>query len=347
MNYKESGVNVNFANELLQNLKMDFGFSKFFCNQVTNNSILQGNDYCSCIDINPLKYNEPVLTFSTDGVGSKLILSEQYSIESDITQDLFGMIFNDIICSGSKPLYLLDYYATHSLEEKVFNSNRFDFLLKNLTKLCVDYNIGLIGGETAEIPRIYTENKYDFAGFGIGIVEKSKLITPEKIKYDDVIIGIESSGPHSNGYSLINKIIETIPYNYEFIKQCLIPTRLYIKPILELVNKIDVHGIAHITGGGFENLSRIVPNNFCSVIDTYTWKFPEIFSEIQEYSNISKGEMFRTFNCGIGMIVVVSEQDREETLSILNSYYKAFQIGRVKYNQTQGNNSNLVLIGEK
>lgn len=347
MNYKESGVNVNFANELLQNLKMDFGFSKFFCNQVTNKSILQGNDYCSCIDINPLKYTEPVLTFSTDGVGSKLILSEQYSIESDITQDLFGMIFNDIICSGSKPLYLLDYYATHSLEEKVFNSNRFDFLLRNLTKLCIDYNIGLIGGETAEIPRIYSENKYDLAGFGIGIVEKSKLITPENIKYDDVIIGIESSGPHSNGYSLINKIIETIPYNYEFIKQCLIPTRLYIKPILDLVNKIDVHGIAHITGGGFENLSRIVPNNFCSVIDTYTWKFPEIFSEIQEYSNISKGEMFRTFNCGIGMIVVVSEQDREETLSILNSYYKAFQIGRVKYNQTQGNNSNLVLIGEK
>lgn len=334
MNYKDSGVDVQLADELLETVREDIKISIDTCNSFTNNSILRANDYCACVELNKLDYKCPVLTFSIDGVGSKLKLIEKYPhLFSSVSTDLFAMIFNDIICSGAKPLYLLDYYATHSLNEIDSKSgkSRFQAILEDLLELCSYYTVGLIGGETAEIPSLYEKNNYDLAGFGVGIVEKNKLITPSKVDYHDVIIGLESSGPHSNGYSLINKIIVRKNVDSKFIQDCLIPTEIYINSILKLVNNIDVHGIAHITGGGFNNIGRILPKDFYADIFLSNWDFPIVFKEIQKYAGITTEEMLETFNCGIGMVVIVAEKDLDRTLTILNREHGAFPIGSISY----------------
>ena len=338
MNYEQAGVNVELANNLLASIKQDIAFTKFFCNKSNNGSIVDLNDYCSCISLDSLHYENPILTFSTDGVGSKLILADKHpTVNSDVTQDLFAMVFNDIICSGSRPLYFLDYYATHSLHEKTLDNSgeiRFSRILKDLTRLCSEYSVGIIGGETAEIPMIYSSGRYDLAGFGVGIVEKRDLITKSRVRSGDVIIGIESSGPHSNGYTLINSIENEL--SHESIKTCLTPTRIYVKPILELMNNIDIHGIAHITGGGVtENLPRVIRDDLNGVVDLNSWKKPKVFEEIAEIAEIDPAEMLKTFNCGIGMIVIVSEEDHHVALEILNSYYKAIRIGFVSYRKRE------------
>jgi phosphoribosylformylglycinamidine cyclo-ligase len=335
MNYAEAGVDVDFAEHLLKTLT-----SKI----LINDSILKMNDYCSCIDFLKLEYKNPILTLSTDGVGSKLLLAEQYpNIFSNIAQDLFAMVFNDIICSGSKPLYMLDYYATHSLKENSSRqTNRFSEILNNLVSLCNKYDIGLVGGETAELPIIYSVNKFDLAGFGVGIVEKENLIHKDKVKAGDVIIGFQSSGPHSNGFALINKLIDKYGFTTyfrdlhgsttNFIKSCLKPTKIYIHDILNLMKVVNIHGIAHITGGGFNNISRILPENLAAHIDLDSWLVPEIFDDICHLGDLSLLEMLKIFNCGIGMIVIVDKKDVDSTLF---NVHNSNVIGVVKQKETE------------
>ena len=332
MNYLESGVNVDLASFLLNNAKRDISLTKESCNRSTGGSILNANDYCSCVSLNALRYEDPILTFSTDGVGSKLVFADKFpSRDSNIVQDLFAMVFNDVICSGSRPLYFLDYYATNSLSEKISllnQDNRFSHILQDLTRLCSEYEVALIGGETAEIPMIYSRGKYDLAGFGVGIVERKDLITPMKVRDGDVIIGITSSGPHSNGYTLINSIDDDL--SYEAIEQCLKPTRIYVKPILDLMQTVSIHGLAHITGGGLtENLPRVIRDDLCGIIDLYNWKMPEVFEEISRVAGLSIREMLKTFNCGIGMVVIVAERDCRKTLEVLDRHFKSHRIGFV------------------
>jgi phosphoribosylformylglycinamidine cyclo-ligase len=322
MNYAEAGVDVDFAEHLLKTIKLK-----------TGNSVITGNDYCSCIDLNFLQYKHPILTLSTDGVGSKLLLAEQYpNIFSNIAQDLFAMVFNDIICSGSKPLYLLDYYATHSLKESDEHETRFTKILFNLIALCNKYNVDLVGGETAELPLIYDVNKYDIAGFGVGIVEYEKLIFRDKVDVGDVIIGFTSSGPHSNGFALINKLIDMYNPTSNFIESCLKPTKIYIDDIMNLVNIVNIHGIAHITGGGFDNIKRIIPETLAAHINLDSWIKPKVFDHISNLADLSQLEMLKIFNCGIGMVVIVDPMDVGLTLfNILNSKI----IGVVKEKETE------------
>jgi phosphoribosylformylglycinamidine cyclo-ligase len=345
MNYKDSGVDVTKADMILNHLKADFKDSEQRSNMSNNYGLQILNsygDYCSYIDISYIKtfYDYPVLTFSTDGVGSKLLLVEKFpEIESNIAEDLFAMVFNDIICSGSKPLYMLDYYATHSLHEKFNGVNRCENFLQNLVTTCKRYNVGLIGGELAEVPALYDENKYDLAGFGVGIVDKFGIIDKRNCRIGDAVIGIKSSGPHSNGYSLINALIETwdLDKNKEFITDCLKPTKIYIDPILDLLKVQVVSGIAHITGGGFNNISRIIPDNLAVEIDLTSWYFPNVFNTIQEYSGMNELEMLNIFNCGIGMVLIVPQQDVSHTIQNIQWYedFSAIEIGKVIKKDTQ------------
>ena len=346
MNYKDSGVDTGLAGDLLHGIKNDIGFTVYFNNQVNNESVISKNDYCSCVELNRLKYTDPVLTFSTDGVGTKLLLAERfYEVESNVAQDLFAMIFNDVVCSGSRPLYFLDYYATRSLKETLKNGvNRFETILKDLARICSEHRVAIVGGETAEMPLVYSKNRFDLAGFGVGVVEKANLISPERVRYNDVVIGIESSGPHSNGYSLINHLVDS-NRDKEFVEACLKPTRVYVRPVMDLLDSgVDVHGVAHVTGGGItENLPRIIPDDLCCLVDLYTWRTPRVFQEIKTRAKVSSDEMLKTFNCGIGMIVIVTETDKRRTLEVLNRHHHSHQIGRVRYRERDS----VVYWGEK
>jgi phosphoribosylformylglycinamidine cyclo-ligase len=268
------------------------------------------------------RYKNPVLVSGTDGVGTKLRLAIESGIHNTIGIDLVAMCANDIVVLGAEPLFFLDYYATSKLDIDVAES-----VVSGIAEGCLQAGAALVGGETAEMPSMYEDGDYDLAGFCVGIVEKDNAIDGSKVAAGDVLIGLASSGPHSNGYSLIRKVIEVnnTDINDDFegkplAEHLLAPTRIYVKSLLQLHEKIDIHALSHITGGGLlENLPRVMPENVNAVIDSTSWQRPAVFDWLQQKGNIIDEEMYRTFNNGIGMVVCVAADDAAQTIEILKS----------------------------
>ena len=274
----------------------------------------------------PQKYREPVLVSGTDGVGTKLRLAMDLKRHDTIGIDLVAMCVNDLVVQGAEPLFFLDYYATGKLDVDTAAS-----VISGIAEGCLQSGCALVGGETAEMPGMYHGEDYDVAGFCVGVVEKSEIIDGV------VLIALASSGPHSNGYSLVRKIVEvsgcdpltTQLEDKTLADHLLAPTRIYVKSILELIEKVDVHAIAHLTGGGFwENIPRVLPDNTQAVIDESSWQWPAVFNWMQQAGNVSKHEMYRTFNCGVGMVIALPASESEKAISLLNALgEKAWKIG--------------------
>ena len=283
---------------------------------------------------------KPVLVSGTDGVGTKLKIAFLMNKHDTIGIDCVAMCVNDIICVGAKPLIFLDYIACgKNYPEKISE------IVKGISKGCVQSNCALIGGETAEMPDFYSKDEYDLAGYSTGIVDKSKIINNSLIKKGDIIIALSSSGIHSNGFSLVRKILNINNSNINNVVKelgkksigeiLLTPTKIYVKPILKLLKKIKVKGISHITGGGFyENIPRCIPNGLCAEIEKNKIKILPIFKYIQKIGNIEERDMFNTFNMGVGMCIIVSKKDAEKTIEILSSCKEdAYIIGRIIENK--------------
>ena len=330
LTYKDAGVDIEKADRFVEGIK---GFVK----DTFNKSVLANiGGFAGAISLELGKYKEPILTASTDGVGTKLKIAQIMDKHDTIGIDLVAMCVNDLITTGSKPLFFLDYFATGKLKTETAID-----VVKGITEGCKMADCPLIGGETAEMPGMYGEGEYDLAGFSVGIVEKGEMIDGSDIKDGDVLIGVYSSGVHSNGYSLVRKLIEIKGYKYtDYIdvlgktlgEELLTPTKIYVKAVLNLLDNVKVKGIAHITGGGIPgNLIRILNDNTKAIIDRSKWEVLPIFNWIQKEGNITDDEMFKTFNMGIGLILVVSPEDAKDTVDILNkSGERATIIGEIK-----------------
>lgn len=304
MSYRDAGVNIDAGNRLVERIRP-------LAKQTYRSEVLSGiGGFSALFDLPLNRYRHPILVSSTDGVGTKLKLANTLGKHDTIGVDLVAMCVNDIVTCGAEPLFFLDYFATNALNIDIATQ-----VIAGIAKGCEYAGVSLVGGETAEMPGMYpTSNDYEVAGFCVGIVEKTAIIDGSQVQVGDCLIGIASSGIHSNGYSLVRKILATaqIPLTTELNGQplgdiLLIPTRIYVKSLLQLLRKVPVHALAHITGGGLlENVPRVIPNGLCAQIDTQRWEFPQIFQWLQEYGNIKTQEMYRTFNCGIGMIACVA-----------------------------------------
>ena len=304
INYQNSGVSIDRADKLISSLKSH--------NTNKDKNVLSNiGGFSSLYKINKM-IKDPVIVSGTDGVGTKLKIANKLKYHKHIGQDLVAMCANDIITSGAKPLFFLDYLATSKIKQKIHSD-----VLKSIKSACVKCDMSLIGGETAEMPGMYHRDDYDLAGFCVGIVSQNKIISPKKVKTGNIIIGLPSSGFHSNGFSLINKLIDlkrlklSKVFHKSNIGSILIkPTRLYFKIIHSLQREIQINGLAHITGGGItDNIPRALPDNLSASIDLRTLKIPNIFRYIQDLSKISDLEMLQTFNCGIGMAVIIDEKN--------------------------------------
>ncbi|GAB5604525.1 phosphoribosylformylglycinamidine cyclo-ligase [Sideroxyarcus sp. TK5] len=314
LSYRDAGVDIDAGDQLVENIKP-------FAKRTMRPEVLSGiGGFGGLVEISK-KYKEPVLVSGTDGVGTKLKLAFELNRHDSVGIDLVAMSVNDILVQGAEPLFFLDYFACGKLDVP----NATD-VIKGIAKGCEDSGCALIGGETAEMPGMYPEGEYDLAGFAVGVVEKSKIITGEHIKPGDVVLGLASNGAHSNGYSLVRKIIERSKpdLNAKFdgertLADCIMaPTRLYVKPMLGLMQSITVKGMAHITGGGItENVPRVLPANVVADIDSKTWQMPKLFDWLREGGNVAAQEMFRTFNCGIGMVVIVGAADADNAIKQL------------------------------
>ncbi len=325
LTYADAGVDIKRADQLVQSIKS-------IAKKTHRDGILAGiGGFGSLFEIPTDRYQKPVLVSGTDGVGTKLKLAIKMQQHGSIGIDLVAMCVNDIITLGAEPLYFLDYYATGKLDPQ-----QAEMVIKGIGAGCELAGAALIGGETAEMPGMYQNEDYDLAGFCVGVVEKSNIIDGSLIQPKDAVIGIASSGPHSNGYSLIRKILERssdsleTPFEDATLGDALLaPTKIYIKSLLALTQAISVHGLAHITGGGLlENIPRVLPKNTQAVIDKNNWEMPAIFDWLQQQGNIDLQEMYRTFNCGIGMVAIVAAEDVQTTLQILEKHGEtAWHIG--------------------
>jgi phosphoribosylformylglycinamidine cyclo-ligase len=281
------------------------------------------------------KYKEPVLVSGTDGVGTKLKLAFELNRHDTVGIDLVGMSVNDILVQGAEPLFFLDYFACGKLDVEAATE-----VIKGIANGCEQSGCALIGGETAEMPGMYPVGEYDLAGFAVGVVEKENIITGAHIQPGDVVLGMASNGAHSNGYSLVRKIIERSnpDLNAKFdgertLADCIMaPTRIYVKPLLALMQALTVKGMAHITGGGLtENVPRVLPANVVADLDSQSWKTPKLFEWLREQGNVAAQEMFRTFNCGIGMVVIVSQSDADKATSQLTAAGETvWKIGQIR-----------------
>lgn len=327
LDYKSAGVDIEAGNALVERIKP-------IAARTRTAGVMAGlGGFGSMFELPLDRYQQPVLVSGTDGVGTKLKLANELNIHDTIGIDLVAMCVNDIIVQGAEPLFFLDYFATGKLDVDTAAS-----VVDGIGKGCELAGAALVGGETAEMPGMYADGEYDLAGFCVGIVEKSKVLDGSKVKVGDKLIGIASSGPHSNGYSLIRKIIShsnaalTDSFNGKTLGTALLePTRIYVKSLLALLDKVPVHALAHITGGGLtENLPRVLPTGTKANIDLASWEFPAIFKWLQERGNVSLPDMLTTFNCGIGMIVCVAAEDERATLQTLDQLgEKAFTIGEL------------------
>ena len=322
--YKLAGVDIDAGNSLVNRIKKSVAASH-------NKNVLDNiGGFAGMYELDK-DIENPVLVACTDGVGTKVSLAQQYNDLSGIGQDLVAMCVNDLIVCGAKPLFFLDYYASSKLDV-----NEATTVVKSIADACIKSDCALLGGETAEMPGHYIDNNFDLAGFSVGCVSKDKIIKNDNVICGNVLIGIESSGPHSNGFSLIRKIIKESKVNEEekniIAKRCLEPTLLYPKLIMELISNYKINSLSHITGGGLtENLPRSIPDNLIVEIDTDSWEMPNIFKWLQENGNISDDDMYRIFNCGIGMVLFVDE-DEELNISrrIKELKMNSFVIGKVK-----------------
>lgn len=326
LSYKDAGVDIDAGNDLVENIK---GAVK----RTTRPEVMGGLGGFGSVCQLPTGYKEPVLVAGTDGVGTKLRLAIDLEKHDTVGIDLVAMCVNDLIVQGAEPLFFLDYYATAKLDVEVASS-----VVAGIAEGCVRSACALVGGETAEMPGMYHKGDYDIAGFCVGVAEKSKLIDGTKVQAGDQLIALGSSGPHSNGYSLIRKVLEVNNtdtnelLNGKSIGDHLLePTNIYVKSVLELLKDVDVHALSHITGGGFwENIPRVLPESAQAVINESSWEWPEIFNWLQTQGNITTHEMYRTFNCGVGMIIVVPADKVEQSLSILSAQGEnAWHIGAI------------------
>ncbi len=316
LTYRDSGVDIDTGNALIDRIKPH-------TKRTTRPEVMGGLGGFGGLMSIPEGYKQPILVSGTDGVGTKLKLAIDAKIYDTIGIDLVAMCVNDIIVTGAEPLFFLDYYATAKLDNDIAED-----VIKGIADGCVESGCALIGGETAEMPGMYAQGDFDLAGFSVGVVEKSEILDPSNVKAGQVLLGLASSGPHSNGYSLIRKVIEVsgASLSDEFNgtslgKALLAPTTLYVKPILAALKKHTIHAIAHITGGGLtENLPRVMPENSKGIIDVESWSPKPIFKWLQEQGNIEDQEMLRTFNCGIGMVLVIDKEDIEAIQATFNSF---------------------------
>lgn len=337
LTYKDAGVDIDAGNDLVQRIKPHV--EKTRRPEVMASIGGFGGLFAFPVD----RYKEPVLVSGTDGVGTKLKLALDMNVHDTIGYDLVGMCVNDVLVCGAEPLFFLDYYATGHLDVDVAEA-----VVAGIARACKDCGAALVGGETAELPGMYSGGDYDLAGFCVGAVERSEMITGETVAPGDALIGIGSSGCHSNGYSLARKVVETsgasldTPLAETTLGLALLaPTRLYVKPVLELMKKVPIKAMAHITGGGLpENLPRVLPKGIGARIDGKSWTRPEIFAWLQEQGNIEDREMYRTFNCGLGMVLVVDADKAEQCIAeLIGLGEKAWLIG-----ETVGGSDGVELI---
>ncbi len=327
LTYKAAGVDIHAGNELIEHIKP---ISK----RTLRPEVLTGLGGFSGLCEIPAGYRHPVLVSGTDGVGTKLKLAIETQQHSTIGIDLVAMCVNDVIVCGAEPLFFLDYFATGKLQVEQAKS-----VITGIGAGCELAGCTLIGGETAEMPGMYHGDDYDLAGFCVGVVEKENILNGAAVKPGDQLIALASSGPHSNGYSLIRKIIEhhAISLNHEIegvpLKQLLLtPTRIYVKSILQLLKQMPIHAMAHITGGGLvENLPRVLPDHTKAVIDLNSWRWPAIFEWLQHTGKVPTEDMWRTFNCGVGMVLTLPEESTDAALTQLAQLGEtAWRIGRIK-----------------
>ena len=321
--YKKAGVDIKAGNDLVDKIRKDV-------TSTFDKNVLGGIGSFSGFYSLPKGFKNPVLVACTDGVGTKVALAQKNSSLGTIGQDLVAMCVNDMVTSGAHPLFFLDYFASSKL-----NVSETATVIKSIAKACKKTNCSLIGGETAEMPNHYIGKNFDLAGFSVGIVEKKLIIDPSKVRKNNIIIGIESSGAHSNGYSLINKLIKESKLSksekMKLIRLALKPTHLYTNVILDLVKKVKVKSIANITGGGLtENIPRSIPNTLSSEIYLNNWKMPQLFLALQKLGKIQIRDMLRIFNCGIGMTLVIEPKDLDTTMKVISKHkFKGFMIGKV------------------
>ncbi|MGR2857940.1 phosphoribosylformylglycinamidine cyclo-ligase [Erwinia sp. 1181_3] len=333
LSYKDAGVDIDAGNALVDRIK---GVVK----KTRRPEVMGGLGGFGALCALPQKYREPILVSGTDGVGTKLRLAMDLKRHDTIGIDLVAMCVNDLVVQGAEPLFFLDYYATGKLDVDTAAS-----VITGIAEGCSQSGCALVGGETAEMPGMYHGEDYDVAGFCVGVVEKSEIIDGSKVADGDVLIALGSSGPHSNGYSLVRKILEVSKTDPETTQlegktlsdHLLAPTRIYVKNILSLIEQVDVHAIAHLTGGGFwENIPRVLPNNTQAVLDESSWEWPAVFGWMQQAGNVSRFEMYRTFNCGVGMVIALSPADADKAVQLMtDAGEKAWKIGVIKASDSE------------
>ena len=343
LTYRDAGVDIDAGDDLVERIKP-------LAAKTMRPEVLNGiGGFGALVEVSK-KYKNPVMVSGTDGVGTKLKLAFRLKKHDTIGIDLVAMSVNDILVSGAEPIFFLDYFACGKLDVGVAAD-----VMKGIANGCEQSGAALIGGETAEMPGMYDPNEYDLAGFAVGLVEKSKIIDGSKIAAGDVVIGLASSGPHSNGYSLIRKVVATSGSDYyesfddkRTLGEALIePTRIYVKPVLAVMSRIAVKGLAHITGGGLtENIPRVLPQNTQARLDTARWPRPAIFDWLQRHGRIDAAEMHRTFNCGLGMVLIVAKADANAALETLKEHgVEAYEVGSIAQRK-EGEPQTVVAQGE-
>ena len=313
--YKEAGVDIDAGDALVERIKPH-------ARRTMRPEVLAGiGGFGALVEISK-KFREPVLVAGTDGVGTKLKLAFEMNRHDTVGIDLVGMSVNDILVQGAEPLFFLDYFACGKL-----SLDTAEAVIAGIAQGCEQAGCALIGGETAEMPGMYPEGEYDLAGFAVGVVEKSRVIGGQHIVAGDIVLGLASSGAHSNGYSLIRKLIDVSGVGLKsdfngqpFVDAVLTPTRIYVKPVLALIEKLNVKGMAHITGGGLTgNLPRCLPDHIAARIDTASWTRAPLFDWLQQAGELDDAEMLRTFNCGIGLCIVVAAADADAAIALLTA----------------------------
>jgi phosphoribosylformylglycinamidine cyclo-ligase len=327
LTYRDAGVDIDAGDRLVENIKP-------FAKKTARKGVLAGiGGFGALFEIARGRYHEPVLVSGTDGVGTKLTLAFELNRHNAIGIDLVAMSVNDILTLGAEPLFFLDYYACGKLDVATATE-----VVKGIARGCQQAGCALLGGETAEMPGMYATGEYDLAGFAVGIVEKSRIIDGSSIREGDAVLGLASSGAHSNGYSLIRKIIAArgvdlaMKFHGRSLGDAILePTRIYVRPVLKLTRLITVKGLAHITGGGLmENVPRILSGRLAARIERKRWALPPLFQWLKEQGNVADEELFRVFNCGIGMVVVVRDADAGKAIRILKAAgVTAWRIGRI------------------
>jgi phosphoribosylformylglycinamidine cyclo-ligase len=327
LTYLDAGVDIDAGNKFVDQIKPAVATTM-------RPEVLNGlGGFGGLFALDTERYRNPVLVSGTDGVGTKLILARDLNMHQSIGIDLVAMCVNDILTSGAEPLFFLDYFATGKLQPVQARS-----VVEGIAEGCRQAGCALIGGETAEMPGMYGDNEYDLAGFAVGVVERAEIIDARAIRSGHTILGLESSGPHSNGYSLIRKVLSVSgskpsdPLGDTTLGAALLaPTRIYVKPLLDLIKRFRIAGMAHITGGGLtENITRLLPPELGIEIDLGAWKRPAVFDWLQDAGNIREDEMLRTFNCGIGMALLVSAEQADSVRQLLgNNGTVCHEIGKV------------------